>query len=435
MNKNKQKIGYRTKSIKHSFTGRMLTKYAGLSPIMDYINKLRIGDQLNELFATERSNATKFSNIQIILSILLASLAGVNRISRISNFTGDSLVQKLLNLSKNLNKDVIGQRLKKLGQRGSIIFQEYTFEKVKQWIRETGLIAITIDCDSTVQTVYGNQQGAAKGYNSVKKGAKSYHSLLAFISEIKIVVNNRFRTGSAYTSNGIVSFIKQTAAIIPEKIEKVFFRADSGFFNGELFDLLEELNWDYLVKVKLKNLTSLLLAQQWNKVSTKVSICEFEYQAKNWKKRRKFKAIRTITGYTEVDYFGEQQRVPKYDYACYCSTLELNAEELHEKYNERSTSENWIEQVKNQLLAGKTLTNDFNANDLLWQIGVFAYNLSVMVRYKVKKYWKEEHNTFRDWFIELPAKILTGSRQIKMKIYEKYYFRDDWENLERVLLS
>lgn len=344
-------------------------------------------------------------------------------------------MQRLLNLSKNLNKDVIAQRIKKLGQSGSIQFQEYTFGKISRWIAESRLKEITIDCDSTVQTVYGNQQGAAKGYNSVKKGAKSYHSLLAFISEIKIVVNNRFRTGSAYTSNGIVSFIKQTAAIIPEKIEKVFFRADSGFFNGELFDLLEELNWDYLIKVKLKNLNNLLEQQQWEQVNSEISICEFEYQAKNWKKQRKFKAIRTITGYTEVDYFGEQQRVPKYDYACYCSTLELNTEELHEKYNERSTSENWIEQVKNQLLAGKTLTNDFNANDLLWQVGVFAYNLSVMMRYKVKKYWKEEHNTFRDWFIELPAKILTGSRQIKMKIYEKYYFRDDWENFMNALVT
>lgn len=435
MNKNKDKIDYKTKKVKHSFTGTKLTKYAGLSPIMGFINKYKIGHQLNEIFPTEKNNSTKFSHVQILLSLILASLSGVNRAVRISNFTADSLVGSLLNLRKNINKDVIGQRLKKIGQSGSIIFQEYSFRKLKEWIRASKLREITIDCDSTVQTVYGNQQGAAKGYNTLKKGVKSYHPLLAFVSQLKLVVNNRYRTGSAYTSNGIVSFIKQTSVILPKNIEKVFFRADSGFFNGKLFDLLEELKWDYLVKVKLKNMTSLLLVQQWNKVCSKVSICEFEYKAKGWTKKRKFKAIRTITGYTEVDYFGEQQRVPKYDYACYCSTLELNTKELHEKYNGRSTSENWIEQVKNQLLAGKTLTNDFHANDLLWQIGVFAYNLSVMMRYKIKKYWREEHNTFRDWFIELPAKILTGGRQIKMKIYEKYYFRDDWEMLEKLLLS
>ena len=190
MSKNKQKIRYKTQNVKHFFTGTKLTKYAGLSPIMNFINKLKIGEQINELFPTEKTNAVKFSNGQIILSLLLSSLSGVNRAVRIANFTADSLVQTVLNLRKNLNKDVIGERLKKFGQQGSVLFQEYTFKKVSQWITESGLTALTIDCDSTVETVYGNQQGAAKGYNPVKKGAKSYHPLLAFVSELKIGKKN-----------------------------------------------------------------------------------------------------------------------------------------------------------------------------------------------------------------------------------------------------
>ncbi len=441
MSKNKQKIGFKTQQIKLSFTATMLTMYAGLSPIMNFINKLHIGEQLNELFPTEKTNATKFSNAQIILSLVLASRAGVKRAIRISNFTADSLVKTILSLMTSLNKDVIGKRLKNLGQNGAVLFsegsfrQEYTFKKISEWITKSQLTEITIDRDSTVQTVFGKQQGSAKGYNPDKKGANSYHSLIAFLSELKIVVNNRFRTGSAYTSNGILSFIKQTAVILPQQVGKVFFRADSGFFSGELFDLLEELNWKYLIKVKLKNLNTLLLEQQWKEVSTGVSVCEFEYQAKLWKKKRKLKAIKTLIGYTQAEYFGEIQQVGVYQYACYCSDLELTVKELHEKYNERSTSENWIEQVKNQLLAGKTVTNNFHANDLLWQIGIFAYNLSVMLRYKIKKYWQEEHNTFREWFIELPAKILTGSRQLKMKLYENYYYREDWEYLDSELIT
>lgn len=433
MNKNKQKICYKLQQIQHNFTATKLTQFAGLSPIMKFIHNLHIGQQLNELFPTEKTNATKFSITQIILSLILASLSGVNRVTRISNFTSDSLVKVLLNLNKNLNKDVIGQRLKNLGQHGAVLFQEYTFKKVGEWITKSQLKKITIDCDSTVQTVYGKQQGAAKGYNPDKKGANSYHPLIAFLSELKIVVNNRFRTGSAYTSNGIVSFIKQTADVLPQQIEDVFFRADSGFFSGELIDLLEELNWKYLIKVKLKNLEKLLFEQQWEEVTAGLYVCEFEYQAKKWKKKRKLRAIKTLSGYTQTEYFGKIEQVGVYQYACYSTNLELNGQELHAKYNERSTSENWIEQVKNQLLAGKTLTNNFHANDLLWQIGVFSYNLSVMLRYNIKKHWKEEHNTFRDWFIELPAKILTGGRQLKMKIYENYYYRDDWICLDREL--
>lgn len=54
MNKNKQKIGYRIQNVNNSSTGTKLTKYAGLSPIMKFINKFKIGEQLNELFPTEK---------------------------------------------------------------------------------------------------------------------------------------------------------------------------------------------------------------------------------------------------------------------------------------------------------------------------------------------------------------------------------------------
>lgn len=435
MNKHTKYFGYRVQKITHSFTGTRLTQFAGLTAVMKFLNNLEIGKELNNLFPTVKYNSTKYSNTQILLSILLSSLAGINRLKRISNFTNDSLVQLLLKLKKGLNKDVISNRLKTLGEKGSNQLDQYLGRKNKEFIETSNLKTITLDCDSTVKTVYGNQEGAAKGYNSSKPGAKSYHPLICFLSELKIVIKTRFRTGSAYTSNGILSFIEEIAVLIPQNIEKIFFRADSGFFNGKLFDLLESKDWDYLIKVKLKNLKKILTSQIWthSQENPKVSICEFDYQAKGWKRKRKLKAIRTIVGYKEVDYFAQKQLVAEYVYACYCSNLkktsseELDAIDLHENYKQRSTSETWIAEVKGQLLAGSTLTNNFHANDIFWQLGVFAYNLSVMMRYKVKKYWKQEHNTFRDWFINIPAKIVRSGRVNRMKIYESWYFRERWE--------
>jgi len=72
-------------------------------------------------------------------------------------------------------------------------------------------------------------------------------------------------------------------------------------------------------------------------------------------------------------------------------------------------------------------------NDILWQLRVLAYNLSLMMRYHVKKFWRQEHATFRDWFINLPAKLVTGSRYFNMKIYENYYFKDRWAEFEQAL--
>jgi hypothetical protein len=46
----------------------------------------------------------------------------------------------------------------------------------------------------------------------------------------------------------------------------------------------------------------------------------------------------------------------------------------------------WIEKVKVQAIAGATLTNDFWANDILWQLGIFAYDLSVMMSQNKNKF-------------------------------------------------
>jgi len=55
MNKNKQKISFKTLQINHSFTGTKLTRYAELSPIMKFINKLiRLGNNLTNYFQPKR---------------------------------------------------------------------------------------------------------------------------------------------------------------------------------------------------------------------------------------------------------------------------------------------------------------------------------------------------------------------------------------------
>lgn len=259
---------------------------------------------------------------------------------------------------------------------------------------------------------------------------------MIFASELKLVVNSWLRTGSAYTSNGICEFIKQTQAFLPATIEHVFFRADSGFFNGQLFDLLEDLRWTFLVKVKLKNMKTLIEKQIWSVLpeNPNLTICKFQYKGTDWKKSRPIYCILSTTEWMEVDFMGQKQLAPCYEYTCYCSNLPGNALELHEIYKQRATCETWIEQVKSQLLAGTTLTDDFHANDMLWQLSVPAYNLSVMMRRPSKKNWQQEHATFRDWFITLPAILVRGGRCLTMKIYQHYYFKEPWLAFKKLLL-
>jgi len=442
MKNTKKKIKGQSKVVKHSFTGSNITKYSGLNTVAKYMNKQSIIKSVSTLFPTRWHSATRFGVNQVLISIIMASFCGINRINKISSFTGDGLTRVLLKLDKAINENAISTTLKKLGQKGARSLQSLLLSINARWLKESGLTRITLDADSTVKSVCGNQEGAAKGFNTTKKGAKSYHPLLVFVSEMKLLYHSWFRTGSAYTANGIVDFLKEVKSSLPETIEKVFFRADSGFFSGELFDLLESYGWEYLVKVKLKNLEKLLQSKTWEPIKGKedVAICAFTYKAHGWSKSRILKAIRSVKEYVEVEYLGEKSIVPVYQYSCYTSSYDMDAVQLHEIYKQRSTSEfcderdqsklvlnwrakmqnprseTWIEQVKGQAMAGATLTNDFWANDILWQLSVFAYNLSVMMRQKENKFRRQEHRTFIDWFVAVPAKITRSGHQMELEL-------------------
>ena len=435
MKNTKNKLKNQYKVVKSSFTGSNITKYSGLNTVAKYMNSQNIVKSISSSFPTKWHNATKFGINQILMDITLSSISGISRICRIAAFSGDGLVKALLRLDKAINENAISATLKNLGQSGARKLQMLLLSKNARWVRESGLESITLDADSTVKSVCGNQEGAEKGFNTTKKGAKSYHPLLVFVSEMKLLYHTWFRTGSAYTANGIVDFLKEVEASLPKNVTKVFFRADSGFFSGKLFDLLESFGWDYLVKVKLKNLAVLLKKQEWEVIDKQkdIAICEFAYKAGSWKKARILKAIRTVKEYVETDFFGESKSTPVYQYACYISTYELDAVGLHKIYKQRSTSETWIEQVKGHTMAGSTLTDDFWANDILWQLSVLAYNISVMMRQKKNKFKRQEHRTFIDWFIAVPARITNSGHQMEIKLYEHHFYKADWDELDKLI--
>ena len=442
MSKNKNKSGHTT-TIHHSFTGHRLTQYSGLSPIHKYYLKTEVGKKLLKLFPTIVYNASQFSDAQLIQLFIYASLCKVNRLSQIETFSTDPLVKNVLGLERKVSDSSLSARFSTFGEHGARKLEEFGLRENRQFLENQDLECITIDMDSTVSITYGNQEGAAKGYNPQKKGANSYHPLLAFVTDYKLLMHTWFRPGSAYTSNGSEEFVKQIIASMPKKIKKIFFRMDSGFFDNQLLYEIEQASHEYLVKVKFKGMYKLFeLLSQWEKVKNhpEMSVCEFTHpftvidqEGQRIRIERPLKVLRTQTKNLKGS-MGED--IVAYEYVCYCSNKEnQDALQLHQLYKPRAESENWIEQVKNQLLAGKTIIDDFWANDIFWQLSSLAYNLSVRMRIKVKKYWRQEYNTFRDWFVKVPGMIVESGRRIYLKIYSHYYFRDDWEKFDLTINS
>ena len=143
--------------------------------------------------------------------------------------------------------------------------------------------------------------------------------------------------------------------------------------------------------------------------------------------------MRSVKEFVQVEYRGEKQIVSVYQYVCYTSKVNLDATQLHELYKQRSTSDTWIEQVKGHVMAGETLTDDFWANDILWQLSEFAYNISVMMRQKKNRFKQQEHRTCIDWLISVPAETTSSGHQMELKLYEHHFYKADWKELDRLI--
>src|SRR6202035_2257380 len=95
------------------------------------------------------------------------------------------------------------------------------------------LAAVTLDTDTTVHTLFGNQMGGRKGYNPKNKGKKSYQPILTFIAETREYVWGGLRNGDRPTGKQISDHIRSVCAALPSCVKQIFGRADSGFYCRE----------------------------------------------------------------------------------------------------------------------------------------------------------------------------------------------------------
>ncbi len=81
------------------------------------------------------------------------------------------------------------------------------------------LEVVTIDTDTTVHTLYGQQMGGRKSYNPKNKGKKSYQPMLTFLAETREYVWGELRNGDRPTGKQIGDHLRNVGAALPSRSE------------------------------------------------------------------------------------------------------------------------------------------------------------------------------------------------------------------------
>src|SRR5207302_9395511 len=157
------------------------------------------------------------------------------------------------------------------------------------------LEVVTIDTDTTVHTLYGQQMGGRKSYNPKNKGKKSYQPMLKFIAGTREYVWGELRNGDRPTGKQIGDHLRSVRAALPPGVKQIYGRADSGFYCREAVEGYEELDARFVVCArKTTRLVEELRQAEW-KPSPKTDAdaeCEFLYQPDGWGHAFRFVALR-----------------------------------------------------------------------------------------------------------------------------------------------
>jgi hypothetical protein len=444
--KSSSRVRNRARSVKISSSAQGLTSQAGLIPVVKYLDSIGFEKTVNQGIAHRRGDNADYHLSDVVLLTLVGMIGGATSMAKVTTVWADSVLRKVAGWIKIPVETTILRIFKEVSDAQISQFEALThILRGQHWRRllRSGKSAVGsqpvqwIDVDSTVDAVCGRQEGSAKGFNPKKKGAFSYHPQIAFLVETKEILQAWFRTGNAYTSNGVVEFTKQLLAHLPNRM-RIIFRGDSGYFVGDLLELLDTRGHGYLIKVKLRNLIPLLTQQTWTAIKGQPDWeqCEFQHRCSGWSRSRPFVAVRMKQAKKEKnpqsDLWGTAEY--EYDYFCYVTTEALTPWQTHKKYGERATCETWIEEAKSQMGLGKIRTDQFLANAALFHCAVLAYNtvrwMAQLSGNKTLCQW--EPDTLRTYLIRVAGKLLTGNNQLNVKTPADPLYPQEWDDWVKV---
>src|SRR5450759_408049 len=241
-------------STPYDFNGKNLTPYGGLLPVITMLEKIGF-PRLNQLRFIARD--------PILTGILkVTKLPVQSTFWRFVNALHLNVARQILTIMRTMRERV------------------WAAANVK-------LAAVTIDTDTTVHTLYGQQMGGRKSYNPKNKGKKSYQPMLTFIHETREYIWGELRNGDRPTGKQIGDHIRDVCAALPPCVKQIYGRADSGFYCRQAVEAYEECTARFVISArKTSRLVELLRQAEW-KPSKKTDAgweCEFSYQPDGWKK-------------------------------------------------------------------------------------------------------------------------------------------------------
>ena len=372
-------------STPYDFSAKNLTPYGGLLPVATMLEKMRFQSLLEETLTVGRRTRA-MSMYQFVLAMVLGAYVGFSRLYHLRIVARDPILAGILKVGHLPPQSTFWRFLASLSVNavGQILSVQRQMRERVWSAANVGVHTVTLDTDTTVHTLYGNQMGARKSYNPKNKGKKSYQPMLTFIAETREYLWGGLRNGDRPSGKEIARHIGEAVRALPARVQRTLARADSGFYCWEAVEAYERANCRFIVVARK---TSRLL-EELNKADWKPSSqtdadeqCEFYYQPDGWGKAYRFLALRYEEAPEEEEEKSEAVQyqlfaTAQYVYRVFVTNMEEPLPDLVWFYGQRGSAENLIKEANNDAGLAAHPSGRFVMNQNHFQVAMLAYNLN-----------------------------------------------------------
>jgi DDE family transposase len=371
-------------STPYDFNGKNLTPYGGLLPVITMLEKLGF-QSLVEQNLTSKRVPRAMDLYRFVLGIVLGLYIGFPRLNQLRFVARDPILTGVLKVTKLPVQSTFWRFVNGLHRnvaRQLLTIMRTMRERVWQ-AANVKLEVVTIDTDTTVHTLYGNQMGGRKSYNPKNKGKKSYQPMLTFIAETREYVWGELRNGDRPTGKQIGDHIRSVCMALSPGVKQIYGRADSGFYCREAVEAYEQCDARFVICArKTSRLVEELREAEW-KPSPKTDAdaeCEFSYQPEGWSKAYRFVALRKAKPREELEAEESEQyqlfETGQYKYRVFVTDMTDPICFVTWFYGQRGGAENLIKEANNDAGLAAHPSGRFDVNGNHFQLAMLAYNLN-----------------------------------------------------------
>lgn len=423
------------KKFKLTFNGGELSSDGGLLMIKEFLSALGFENLIKDTFRTnDTATCREHKDHENLLQMIYQIFGSYYEDNCADEIRKDPVMSAILGKQALASQPTISRFFNRMDDSTLRQF-DTIMRELRQKVYSIKMPEFVLfDIDTTLLPTYGKQEGEGFNYHYQAHG---YHPILCYDGLTGDLLRAELRDGTDYCSKGAAEFMKPLISEYKKYPSiRLYARGDSGFATPELYELFEDNDVKYAIRLKI-NKTLMAMAQEKtdalitvtksNAIDYAVTYGEFMYKAGSWSRARRvvFKIEKPANQLTFM-------------YTFIVTNMETIVSQVIAYYCNRGRMENFIGECKYGFDFASVSSKSKVINANRFQLHALVYNIFNLFRRLVlpKHMSKYLIDTVRLKILKIATKIVHTGRYIRFNLCSSCPYKDEvfciFENIRQL---